>query len=150
MDLIRFNFIKENKKILTSKSSVMELKDYHQWMQFEHELINNRITWLLTSQSLLFTAFALATAKGIKEMHFLLKTMSTVGILLSIVILVGICGSYIAKFTLRKKYGTEINNPKIPVGVSTPATMVTMITELLLPLLFATAWLCIFNWLKTF
>jgi hypothetical protein len=128
----------------------MELKDYYQWMQFEHELINHRITWLLTSQSLFFTAFALATSKGIKEMLFLLKTMSAVGFLLSLAIFLGICGSYVAKFTLRKNYGNEIRNPKIPVGVSTPATMVTMITELLLPVLFAIAWVCIFNWLKTF
>ena len=37
---------------------------YEQRLQFEHELINRRLTWLLTSQRILFAALAFVLGKG--------------------------------------------------------------------------------------
>ena len=34
-------------------------KDYMNRLDFEHELINRRVTWLLTSQSILFAIYGI-------------------------------------------------------------------------------------------
>ena len=126
---------------------------YYTWLEFEHKLINNRMTWLLTSQSLLFTAFALASTKApnelastepLNDLGFLLNTIPLVGASVSIIILVGIIASYLGKFKARKIYQQE-SGEKVPVGVNTSITVTAMLSEMSLALVFVVAWIHIFQ-----
>jgi len=126
---------------------------YYTWLEFEHQLINNRMTWLLTSQSLLFAAFALASTKTpnqlalnepVNHLSNLLNTIPVVGTSVSIIILVGIIASYLGKFRARKVYYEETGQ-MVPVGVNTTITVTAMISEMLLAVVFVIAWIYIFQ-----
>ena len=54
-----------------SKSEKQAYKKYSSRMQFEHGLINNRITWLLVTQGFLFNAYAGALERKISLPRFL-------------------------------------------------------------------------------
>jgi hypothetical protein len=45
----------------------MDKSEYAERLKFEHELINRRVTWLLTSQSILFAAYGVALEKPAAE-----------------------------------------------------------------------------------
>ena len=73
---------------------------YDQGLQFEHELINRRLTWLLTSQTILFAALAFAQGKDIPEdaqASLFFDVVTRLGFWISILILIGVVMGVIAK-----------------------------------------------------
>ena len=109
-------------------------------MHFEHDLINRRLSWLLTSQSILFAAMALAfsdkepTAQG----EAFVKFIPIMGAVISMSIFSGVLAGATAKYKIWKKSESE------QWGVRTSITVWALLgTDLLLPIIFTIAWLCI-------
>ena len=116
---------------------------YQHRLEFEHELINHRITWLLASQSLLFTAFALAPKQN--SSYNFLRIIAIVGPVLAFFIAVTILASYLAKFNARKILTEKTRQSKVQVGVKTWITVMAGVAELALPIVFIVAWTYILN-----
>jgi hypothetical protein len=124
------------------KSSTLTTDLYEKYtsrMRFEHDLINNRITWLLVSQGLLFSAYS-SSFESLKENTGLRSILPVLGILLSMLAAVGIVASMAAKFCTWqdlkhcKRYAGE------PFWVRTWITWLAATAELLIPVAFAFAW----------
>lgn len=123
--------------------------EYDNRQKFEHELIHRRITWLLSTQSLLFAGAAIA----IEKQPFVI-IISLVGIIISIFIFIGVISGIKAK---RQNYLDELgkqqnenkssyeSNP-LQWGVRTDITEKAMFTDQALPIVFALAWGAILLW----
>ena len=122
---------------------------YDKRLQFEHELINRRLTWLLTSQSLLFAAYAFASDPDSSAKTSLAKTFLSVtpiaGVAISVLIFIGVlCGAH-AKWTVWKRF--QAKHPLEPFGVVTRLTYIALVGDGMLPVVFAGAWVWIrFPW----
>lgn len=122
----------------------MNKNEYVNQLKFEHELINRRVTWLLTSQSIFFATYGFVyektpTATATVTASFL-KTLSVIGATTSMLCLVGILASFAAKFCTWKKLQ---KNPKYeyePFGVNTPITFIGFIPDFTLPIVFIIGW----------
>lgn len=122
--------------------------------QIEHEdnLVSQRLSWLLASQSFLFTAYAI-TLNGPAQSHFkMFETHST--LLLNLLILVGIVSalliwaSILAGFYAMKKLRAHFQRTaaELPAGVPPIQTTGTALRlgqlgPILIPLLFMAVWL---------
>ncbi len=123
--------------------------------QIEHEdnLVSQRLSWLLASQSFLFTAYAI-TLNGPSQSHFkMFETNST--LLMNLLILVGIVSalliwaSIMAGFSAMTKLRADFQKTlsgELPAGV--PPIQTTGLTlrlgqfgPVLIPLLFIGVWL---------
>jgi hypothetical protein len=107
-------------------------------LRFEHELINRRLTWLLSSQSILFAAYGIALGSANQEIaSFFLKVTAISGIVIAGLILLGIVAGMIAKRTVWK------DSKKKQFGVRTWITYLALVPDTLLPVVFIIAWLSI-------
>ena len=120
---------------------------YFERLGFEHELINRRVAWLLTSQTILLSAFALVlktenvSAGAPQPMHDLrdfLKVMATVGAVTASLILVGIVAAVVAKYSVWRDY--QSFDQKAQWGARTWITVVALLPEIALPTAFIVAW----------
>jgi hypothetical protein len=126
--------------------------------QIEHEdnLVGSRISWFVTSQSFLFSAYAIiasniqpkpagtgATAMDAK--HVLLVIIPTVAILTSVLLLLAICSGIAAMSALRAGYNTIAPKPADhllpPIHGSTATRLTGMAAPVLLPPLFMAVWI---------
>ena len=110
--------------------------DYFEKLKFEHELLNRRVTWLLTSQTILFAAYGLADKDDPKIYKFV-ETIPCIGLILSIAIFVGIIASIAAKTTIWLDHKDEY--PEF--GVRTWITIMGLTPDFFLPILFSFGWL---------
>ena len=119
----------------------MERIEYSSRLRFEHELINRRVTWLLTSQSILFSAYGV----GLKPPRapFFLQVVALTGATTAIIILVGILTSYIAKYCTWQDFKNS-GNAGEPFWVRTRLTYVGAIPDGAMPILLAFAWVVLF------
>jgi hypothetical protein len=72
-------------------------REYHERLAFEHELINRRLTWLITSPAILFAAYGLSfqgTDQTVSEEFRSVTAWS--GITIAFMILVGVMCSFMA------------------------------------------------------
>lgn len=119
-------------------------KDYMNRLDFEHELINRRVTWLLTSQSILFAIYGIVLNSGTKlseEACSFLTVISSCGFVICISSLVGISASALAKRSAWKKYQDESKNRHEPWGgLNTIITSFGLVPDLVIPLVFVIAW----------
>jgi len=123
-----------------------EKPNYYKYLahQIEREdgLVNNKITWLLTTQAILFAALALLgggdTNAEIREMLTLLLPL--IGIVLSVIGFLGVTGASITLRDLKTEW-EELDYSKAPRPYGTPlAFWLGLIPRLFLPLLFLAAW----------
>ena len=132
-------------------------KDQVSRQEFEHDLINRKTTWELTCQSILFAAYGV-TLTGDKASKGIVATSNEfrrvvifAGLLIASVTLVAVLATINSKRLSWRQYGKFYDdNPSLqeplvrkPLqwGVRTPNTIVTMIAEAFLPLIFLGAWL---------
>ncbi len=123
--------------------------------QIEHEdnLVSQRLSWLLASQSFLFTAYAI-TLNGPSQSHFkMFETHST--LLMNLLIVVGIVSalliwaSILAGFSAMKRLRQDFRKSlagELPVGVPPLQTTGTLLRfgqlgPIFIPLLFMGVWL---------
>lgn len=129
---------------------------FERWVH-EDNLINHRLTWLLTSQAFIFSAYGLALKFGGEDIccesnkfHYVLKAISTLGLVTSTLILIGICAAAYVVYKLWKndplkkeessdKKGhelyTEVANGFVLIGGLSP--------PILLPFCFIFSWVYI-------
>jgi hypothetical protein len=126
--------------------------------RIEHEdsLIVQRLTWLVGSQSFLFTAYAIV-ANGLMtqatqpaSLHFagqlqlLFQLIPVVAILTSVFIYVSILAAVATMHRLRNGYRSRFGPEEDalpPIMTATPARWFGLFAPLLLPLVFTTIWL---------
>lgn len=122
--------------------------------QIEHEdiLIVNRLSWLMASQSFLFTAYAiiingptqLRSATYLSHGELLLKIIPLLAISASVLIYLGICGGIGVMADLRRELArhqaTAIVGLRPPVQGSSPTLWLGHSAPLGLPPIFAVAW----------
>lgn len=111
----------------------------------EAGLINNRVTWLLTSQSILFAAFAISIKEPLGKFNnnqviidTLTKLIPKLGLFITFCILTGIVGAYLAMFRINKcmhKYPDQtlgisrlINKGVVPTLMGMTASIGTSLT----------------------
>ena len=105
-------------------------------LEFEHELINRRLTWLLSTQSLLFAAYGLAITPDNPEKVFL-EVTPIAGIAVSGMIFIGVlCGVF-------AKWHAWQDSEQKEFGVRTWITVLAFLPDLMLPVVFAFAWMWI-------
>ena len=120
--------------------------EYIRGSDAENKLINDRLTWLLAGQGLLFIAYGtLVTAKlGDKEAFAAdgarkaaLNWVPVLGIGSALVVWIGILGALIAIFMLSKRHGQQ------HTGVHLSTTLMGFAPAFCIPLLFAVGWFMI-------
>lgn len=133
----------------------MAWEDAQKRQEFEHELIDRKTTWLLTTQGLLFTAYGVtvrdsAGSDGIGEFRTI---VAWTGILLSLTSLLGVSALVNSKQMSWKDYqgyfcrcpafvpATAWPRGKFPFGVRTGNTWLALLPDVLYPLVFVGAWL---------
>jgi hypothetical protein len=121
--------------------------------QIEHEdiLIVNRLSWLMASQSFLFTAYAiilngptqLRTAAFASQGESLLKIIPMMAISACVLIYLGICGGLIVMANLRRelaRHHATLGSLRPPIQGDSPTIFLGHCAPLGLPPIFATAW----------
>jgi len=121
--------------------------------QIEHEdiLIVNRLSWLMASQSFLFTAYAIIlngptqtrTAAFAAHGESLLKIVPVLAISACVLIYLGICGGILVMANLRRelaRHHATLNNLCPPVQGNSPSLFLGHCAPLGLPPIFAGAW----------
>ena len=114
-------------------------EEYSRRMQFEHELIDRRLTWLLTSEAILFAAYGVALEKA----PSFLKIVAIVGLMVSASVLMGIVASHIAKIYTWQDFKKVPGNEGEPFWVRTGITFLGFMPDVALPIVFAVAWLAL-------
>lgn len=133
------NLYKSNNQSLRGEKLMQPNGDENfERLRFEHELINRRLTWLLSSQSILFAAYGIALGAANQEIAgFFLKVTAISGIVIAGLILLGVVAGILAKRTVWK------DSKKKQFGVRTWITYMALIPDTLLPTVFIVAWLSI-------
>jgi hypothetical protein len=110
-------------------------------LRFEHELINRRLTWLLSSQSILFAAYGIALVATTNQeiANFFLKVTAISGTVIACLTLIGVISGILAKRTVWK------DSQKKQFGVRTWITYMALVPDALLPIVFALAWIFILH-----
>lgn len=119
---------------------------YYELSHHEDDLINQRLTWLIASQSLLFAGYAvLLTAEREKVeaskhlLDALAKWLPLLGVGLAALAFIGVLAAVVASTILKVRY-------KRPTfGVHWSTTWAGWVVALLFPVLFAAAWLLAAN-----
>lgn len=115
---------------------------YSRWFN-EDALVNQRLTWLLLAQGLLFAAYGTIATKAVDScdhkasyLFSILGLVSNVGIAFAVVILFGIGAAILAQGILHYKR----NNSWRSIGVNTVTTTIGWLTGLAVPVVFLLAW----------
>jgi len=109
----------------------------------EDSLINQRLTWLLLAQGLLFAAYGTLATKLIdacgERAEFALDLINSIGlfgIILSSTISIGIVAAIAAQLVLYFQH----KQPSEPIGVNTITTIAGWFAGIAVPLVFILAW----------
>ena len=90
---------------------------HSRWWQ-EDSLVNNRMTWLLTSQTILFAAYGVAISNGSSRLQPLIHLLPWMALGIVIVIALGVHSAWNAQKVLQKEYEAK----GIEVGVHRATT----------------------------
>ena len=128
-------------------------EDQVKGLEFEHELINRKITWLLTSQSLLFAALGLTLASSSLE---IVRIIASLGLAVCVVVAIALAGNIAAKRFVHLDYKRREQslgspeprwgvrgNGEIEFGVRSFTTWLGIAADLAVPLVFAGAWIAV-------
>src|SRR5947207_736550 len=126
-----------------------KFEDYIHGYEHEHELIDRKETWLLTSQTILFAALGLTLQA---PTGILIQVIAWVGLALCVAIFIGLIGNILAKWFLysdyknagrsadgakeKTRWGTR-GTSEVEFGVRTHLTMLGILTDILIPAAFA-------------
>jgi hypothetical protein len=131
-------------------NKMTDLEKYDKGLSIEHELINRRLTWLLSSQSILFAALAFVLGKDVPEatQKLFFKVVSCLGMGISLSIFVGVLMAVIAKRVIWKDYNKNHPNTKQSLGVRTWITILALAPDVLMPIAFVSAWWWLRTWME--
>jgi len=124
---------------LNGREKVDEKDKFEERARFEHQLLNTRVTWLLSSQTILFAAYGLSISEYDKGTLFR-EVIPLVGIVLSGIILIGIVAAFLAKIIAWEDLKRIKGYENEPIGVRTWITCLGYIPDFFIPIVFALAW----------
>ena len=135
-----YKLIKVSWDIFSRKNLSLNIdqKGFRELKQYECELINRRLTWLLTSQSLLFAAYGLVFKSNKPNVQELTHAISLFGGIIAGVIMLGIMSSIVASCCLW--YEVQSKYPDEPLGVRNKTTLLSWCTDISLPGIFIYTW----------
>jgi branched-subunit amino acid transport protein len=110
------------------------MKEPHELWHHEETLIDQRMTWSLASQALLFAGFGWID-KGNVELAAVARILSYVGLVTSSFILIGILAAISAQIVLMKNSGQFY--------VWLPATIAGWVAVVGIPFTFIVAWIAV-------
>jgi len=136
--------------------------EYYNLMRerIEHEdnLVVQRLSWLVASQSFLFTAYAIVTnglaslppnypVHFMNQLHRLFQLIPVVGTLTSVLIYVSILAAVTAMRRLRNSYRSRFGkDDDLPIQTDPSIRLLGYTAPLLLPLVFTIVWLVL--WMR--
>lgn len=136
------------------KTSPVELyRLFRSRIEHEDNLIIQRLSWLVASQSFLFTAYAITTnglsgadpkltGPYLEQAALLFRLIPTVAICVALLISIGILAALRAIRQMRKLYQSKFVPPDVPpIQTSATTRLLGLSAPLLLPLLFVSVWL---------
>jgi len=141
---------------------------FREYRMCEQNLLNHRITWNLTIQGFLFATFGFCVQKLLEleaggdpakidqaryaaEQHlrFLVNTVSVLGIVLSMVILLAMCAAGIVLWTLGNAWAKIDEHPPYlpnPAGAGKPlAVLLGFCPPIVIPVVFIFVWVFIYR-----
>jgi hypothetical protein len=122
----------------------------NQQLETEHELINRKLNWLLSSQSILFAALAFVLGKEVQQAQKVLffNVVSLLGIAISSLILIGVTMSVTAKVVSWKDYNRSSTvDERQPLGVRNWITVLALAPDVFMPIAFIGAWWWIWKYM---
>ncbi|TWW09427.1 hypothetical protein E3A20_14400 [Planctomyces bekefii] len=102
--------------------------------QREDDLINHRLTWLLTSQGLLFAGYGWIFPQP--QLSGLAWVVAYLGLISSLLIAAGLVGAVIAQLILRKRHGHKLY-------IHFVCAIIGWATAVGLAIVFAGGWICV-------
>ena len=131
--------------------------DHQRRQEFEHQLIDRKTVWLLTSQTLLFAAYGVSLGAGSDAQEFRDVTQ-WLGIAVSAITLIGVVavinskrlswkdyrghfGAARPEFVPESAWKDSASDGGLTWGVRTPNTWIALAPDVLLPLAFIVAWI---------
>jgi hypothetical protein len=128
--------------------------DHNRRQEFEHDLLNRKTTWLLTTQAILFAAYGVtfgsnSTGVGLETFRVVVAYL---GLTIAAIILVGVSALVNSKRMSWRAYreffeqSATVDPPRpldrrpLEWGVRTGNTVMTLLPDVLLPLAFIVAW----------
>lgn len=128
--------------------------DYNHRQEFEHELIDRKTTWLLTTQAILFAAYGVTFERNYTDERLdrFRLVIGWSGLLIAAIVLVGVLGLIRSKRLSWKAYKDFFDGPQAPDlptpfdglqlewGVNSHNTKLTLLHDVLLPMVFIGAW----------
>ena len=127
--------------------------DHNRRQEFEHELIERKTTWLLTTQAILFAAYGVTfrggtTADGVEKFRDVLSWSGLAIATITLISVLAMLNSKRLSWTTYKKFfeaPTTLDLPKphhgLEWGVHTVNTRIALLPEILLPIVFIVAWM---------
>ena len=112
-------------------------------LQIEHELINRKLTWLLSSQSILFAALAFVVGKDVPQAHhdLFFNIVPMLGMSISLLILIGVLMAVAAKVVCWKDYNRISHSvERQPFGVRNWITFLALMPDIFMPIAFIVSW----------
>jgi hypothetical protein len=147
----RIRIAKTDYKTMATDLKTDAQRAYDEHCQFEDQLINYRLTWMLASEALLFAGFGAIMSSdkvGQDKIDFLTYVFIIVGLSLAGLTFVSVLAAVVANvtywFRLRKK---KKKYEKLRLGVWGATTITAWIVACLIPVVFAVGWLLI--WIYT-
>ncbi len=108
--------------------------------KLEEDFVNNRLSWLGVTQSLLFTAYGISITSATcqsPKIYLLICLVPIIGLLTSVFIFMGVIGAIIAMHRLKNEYGLST------YFVSYISTMLGWTCNIGIPFVFVISWLII-------
>lgn len=112
----------------------------------EEELISQRLSWLLTSQIVLFAAYGILLKENLPSGNNqrLVDIIEGLGLTIASLIFIGIAAAITASYILYRKVNSKTENPlneKQTLGVHPVLTIIGWLVAALIPVIFIVAWI---------
>jgi hypothetical protein len=123
--------------------------------EFEHQLIDRKTTWLLTSEAILFAAYGVTFRSGetVGEVSTFRSAVGWAGLAIAAACFIGVLAvvnskrlwwrMYANLFDDRSNWGhapEPFSSRKVPWGPSTANTLATLVPDMVTPIVFIVAW----------
>jgi hypothetical protein len=134
-----------------SRSPLTALENYNLFkhhIDFEHNLIVQRLSWLLGSQAFLFSAYAIGAGVTSPKatVELLVRLIPIVAILSSALIYIAVLAALVALQRLRSGYVDRFQDPSLPnVSTSGAVYAAGSVPPIFLPLVFIVVWALLLN-----
>ena len=123
--------------------------DYNHRQEFEHQLIDRKTTWWLTSQTILIAAYGLSLQERADSFR---QVVAGAGIAIATVSLIGLLGLIYSKWRSWRDYNDfygwdgrwlprPLHRRKLEWGVRTKNTWITLLPDVGITVIFIVAWL---------